>query len=231
MRATYFLTTLILMLAISGCASVEAPEQATAATTRLKASEQAAVATASLEVTEEATATTAPLAAPKQTATVAAPVTTPRPVSGGDAGQIYAAAIRQMYSVDHSFDEPSEFPLVYIVTATDDGTLLDAPATSPQNLAPELRQSIEAELTDLSFEIIWVESLQEVPVERSSGKIAEGQGIYITLGNILPQDDGTVQLPFYMLCGSLCISGKIYVLGEVDGAWQVTGSVGPEIMG
>jgi len=28
----------------------------------------------------------------------------------------------------------------------------------------------------------------------------------------------------------LCALGKIYILEQVDGAWQVTGSVGPEIM-
>ena len=37
-------------------------------------------------------------------------------------------------------------------------------------------------------------------------------------------------LPVFMVCGGLCALGKIYVLSEVDGAWQVTGSVGMEIM-
>ena len=80
------------------------------------------------------------------------------------------------FSNDHSFDDPQKFPLVYIVTTTDDGTTLDVPATSPQN-------------------------------------------------------DGTVQLPFYMLCGSVCLSGKVYVLGKIDGAWRVTGNVGVEVTG
>ena len=124
-----------------------------------------------------------------------------------------------------------EFPLVYIVSTTDDGTLLYAPATPPQKLAPELRGAIEAELADMLFEIIWVENLEEAPVNSSSGMIVEVQGIVITMGNILPQEDGTVHLPFYMLCGSLCLSGKTYVLEEVDGVWQVTGSVGVEIAG
>ena len=65
----------------------------------------------------------------------------------------------------------------------------------------------------------------------SNGMIAEGQGIVITRGNILPQDDGTVQLPFYMLRGSLCLSGKVYVLGKIDGAWRVTGNMRVEVMG
>ncbi len=48
---------------------------------------------------------------------------------------------------------------------------------------------------------------------------------------ILPQEVGTVHLPFYMLCDSLCLSGKTYVLEGVDGVWQVTGSVGAEVEG
>ena len=60
--------------------------------------------------------------------------------------------------------------------------------------------------------------------------MAEGEGIIISLGNIHAQDDGSVQLHFFMTCGGLCGIGKTYVLTQVDGAWQVTGSVGPEIM-
>ena len=64
----------------------------------------------------------------------------------------------------------------------------------------------------------------------SNGQIAEGEGIYITLGNLYPQDDGTVQLPIFMLCGGLCALGKTYVLSHIEGAWQITGSTGIEIM-
>jgi hypothetical protein len=60
--------------------------------------------------------------------------------------------------------------------------------------------------------------------------VAEGKGIVITLGNIHHQNDGTVQLSFFMTCGGLCGIGKVYVLGEAGGAWRVTGSVGPAIM-
>jgi hypothetical protein len=33
-----------------------------------------------------------------------------------------------------------------------------------------------------------------------------------------------------MTCGGLCGIGKTYVLSQAGDAWQVTGSVGPEIM-
>ena len=173
-------------------------------------------------------------AEPEQTPIVSTPVITLAPLNAADAAEIYAAAIRQMYSVNHSFGQPGEtpeFPLVYIVSTTDDGTLLLAPATPPQEIEPKLQQAIETELEDMLFDIIWVESFDDAPLDSSNGTIAGGQGIVITLGNILPQEEGTVHLPFYMVCGSLCVSGKTYVLAETTGTWQVTGSVGVEVEG
>lgn len=244
MRATNFLIALILMLAASACApvdlpekatsggtAVEASEQAAAATAPVKASEQTATVTAPVEATEPAATITTPPEAPEQTATVTVPVEAPEPLSGSDMGQIYATAVRQVYTVDHSFGgDPPDFSLVYIVTTTDDGSMLDAPVSAPQKLSAELQQAIAAGLTDLPFEIKWVESFDDVPVDPNNGQIAGGEGIVITLGNILPQDDDTVQLPFFMACGGLCALGKTYVLDEVGGQWQVTGSVGPEVM-
>ncbi len=246
-RGTQFFVTLMLILMAAGCTPVETSEQAAADSTpvgefeqivadsrAVEGSEQATAASTPVDTVEQAAPVNTAVAEPEQTATVSTPVDTLEPMSGYEAGQIYAAAIRQMYTIDFSFGEPGEppeFPLVYIVSTTDDGTLLYAPATPAQKLAPKLRQAIEAELADMLFEIIWVESFDEAPVGSSNGMIAEGQGIVITMGNILPQEDGTVHLPFYMLCGSLCLSGKTYVLEEVDGGWQVTGSVGAEIEG
>lgn len=257
MRVTKNLAALILILAAAGCRQSGVPEQTAAGSTPVEVAEQTtgdselagvsdsatmdgapedtteppAASSTPEDTLEQATAANTPADTPEQATAASKPMNTPEPLSDDDAGQIYAAAIREVYNVDHSFGgEPPDFPFVYIATTTDEGTLLDAPATPPQKLSPELQQIIEAELTDQPFEIIWVASLDEVPVDKSNGQVAEGKGIYITLGNVLPQDDGTVQLPFYMLCGGLCALGKVYVLADADGAWQVTGSVGPVIM-
>lgn len=154
----------------------------------------------------------------------------PSPDGSSDDAQIYAAAIRQIYTVDHSFGEPPGWPQVYVVNSTDDAVMPDAPVSPSQNLSPELLAAIEAELVDQPFELIWIDSVDEAPLDPSNGQIAEGEGIIITLGNIHPQNDGTIQVPFFMTCGGLCGIGKIYSLSQVDGAWRVTGSVGPEIM-
>jgi hypothetical protein len=117
------------------------------------------------------------------------------------------------------------------VSTTDDGTPLNAPATPPQKSTPELQQGITAELADMSFEIIRIERFSEASMDNCTGMIAEGQGIIITMGNILLREDGKVHLPFYMVRGSPCVSGKTYVLEKVGGAWQVAGSVGTEVQG
>jgi hypothetical protein len=60
-------------------------------------------------------------------------------------------------------------------------------------------------------------------------KIAEGAGMIIILGNIHPQDDGSVQLSFFMTCADMCGIGKNFVLNQDNDNWHVTGSVGAEI--
>ena len=143
---------------------------------------------------------------------------------------IYAAAVRRVYNHDFSFGDEAEFSLVYIISTTADGAGLEVPLTPPQTLSPALQQALTDELAEQPFEIIWVSSVEDVPVD-AQGRIAEGEGIYILLGNILPQADGTMHLPFFMVCGPLCLTGKTYVLSEVDGVWQVTGNVGVAIQG
>ncbi len=243
MKMTNLLIALLLILTAAGCAPADVSEQVQAAVTAVEASQLTVVNNTPLDAPGQTDPTGTPvetaeppgdagtpLDAPGQTDPTATPVETAVLSIEGAEGEIYAAAIRQVYNVDHSFGSPPGFPLVFISTTTDDGALLDAPWAAEQELRPELLQAVEAELADQPFEIIWVKSLDDVPMDESKARIADGQGIYITLGNILPQDDGTVQLPFFMYCGALCALGKIYVLTAVDGVWLVTGSVGMEIM-
>lgn len=152
------------------------------------------------------------------------------PAAGNDAAQIYAAAIREIYTVDHSFGEAPGWPLVYALTFTDDSTMFDGPKAPSETLPATLQEAIAAELSDLPFEMIWIDDFDEAPIDPTDGSVADGQGIIITLGNIHPQDDGSVQLSFFMTCGGLCGIGKTYILNQVGDAWQVTGSTGPEIM-
>lgn len=243
MKAVSLLFALMLVLVSAGCVAEEKGEEEASLRTLVLSAEQAAdsggggnapeqpTAASKVKGREQPSASGTPVDTAEPTAAVPPLQDTPEPLSSADEGHIYAAAIHQIYYVDHSFGgDPPDFPLVYIATTTDDGTMLDLPATLPQEFKPELMSLIESKLADFPFEVIWVESLNEVAVDPSNGAIAEGQGIYITLGNIYPQEDGTVQLPVFMFCGGLCAMGKTYVLTDVDGTWQVTGSVGMEIM-
>jgi len=235
---------LALLLAVSACTPTAVREEGTAVDTAVEASgqtdggaetantpEPTVPITAPADEPEPAGTATVPVETPESTVTAAKPADTPEPVSEDDAGEIYATAVREIYTIDHTFGgDPPEFSFVYIVTTTDGGTLLDTPATEPQELTAEVRQAIEAGVADLPFEVLWIADLDEAPVNPNNGAIAEGKGIVITLGNILMQEDGNVQLPVFMVCGGLCALGKTYVLEQVNGEWQVTGSVGPEIM-
>ncbi|MGB3713075.1 MAG: hypothetical protein WA996_01475 [Candidatus Promineifilaceae bacterium] len=154
----------------------------------------------------------------------------PGPTDVTSDAQIYATAIRQIYTVDHSFSEPPLWSLIYLVSTTNDSVMLDAPTGPPQNLPAALQKEIQAELADLPGELIWIDSLDDVLIDPADGQIAQGEGIVITLGNIHPQEDDSVQLPFFMTCGGLCGIGKTYTLNQLEGVWQMTGSVGPEIM-
>ena len=57
-------------------------------------------------------------------------------------------AIRQVYTVDHSFGEPPGWPLVYLVDGTDDAVMPGVSVAPAQNLAPELLAASQAELVD-----------------------------------------------------------------------------------
>ena len=152
---TNIIIMLILVLVMAGCTPGETAEQTATASTPVIEPEQEAVESGPAGGSEGATAVSTPVdtpeepiptktvtAEPQLTATVKQPVDKDEPLSDDKVGQFYAAAIRRMYSSDHSFGGPGEtpeYPLVYIVSTTDDGTLLFHPATQPEELSLEVR--------------------------------------------------------------------------------------------
>lgn len=153
----------------------------------------------------------------------------PSPAEASDDAQIYAAAIREIHAITPSRG------LVYLVTTTEDYTIFDAP-TAPSRLLPaDLQEAITAELADEPYQLIWIEAFDDASFDPANWRdvegwtIAEGDGMIITLGNIHPQDDGSVQLSFFMTCAQMCGIGKNFVLERYNGVWRVTGSVGPVI--
>lgn len=154
------------------------------------------------------------------------PTPAPLPILGEDEqAAIYAAVVRQLYTVDHTFGEPPNFPVVYLVRTTDDGVGdPDVPRAEPRALAEAVQTAVVDLLVDLPAEFLWVDDRGAVPLDANS--TVEGGGVILTLGNIHRQKDDSVLVPASLYFASLGAGGRTYVLEQVDGIWQVTGDTG-----
>jgi ABC-2 type transport system permease protein len=158
------------------------------------------------------------------------PVPTPTPTPAlieGDQVAIYAAVVRQLLTVDHTFgDVPPDFPVIYLLRSTDDGVGdPDAPQAEPRILPESVQSTMIAALDELSAEFLWVDDADEVPRDEDTGVVAGG-GAIITLGNIHFEEDGSVLISAKLYFSMLGATGKTYILERVDGTWQVTGDTG-----
>lgn len=142
--------------------------------------------------------------------------------------EIYALAVRQLVTVDHTFGQPPQFPQVYLLRQTDDSVGATGASANGQTIAPGDQQRIVSLLADLPPSFVWVDSRDAVPLDEVGG--VSGGGAMITLGNVSPQPDGTLHVPASIYIGSLAAGGQTYVLEAVDGVWQITGISGPAWM-
>jgi ABC-type transport system involved in multi-copper enzyme maturation permease subunit len=174
----------------------------------------------------EAPPTPTPAPTPTWTPQAVAPGQLPGSLSADEEAEVYAAVVRQLYSVDHTFDQPPNFPVVYLVRTTDDRVGdPDAPQAKPQTLSEALQDAILVELDDLPADFVWVDGEDEVPREGGAGAVLN-EGAIITLGNIHVQDDGSALVSARLYFAMLGATGKTYVLERIDGAWRVTGDTG-----
>jgi hypothetical protein len=149
---------------------------------------------------------------------------TPTEAKSEDA--IYAAVVRQLYTVDHTFGEPPNFPIVYLVRATDDGVGdPDAPQTNSNLVLSSVQVAITAALDDLPAEFVWVENFNDVPLDSITG-VVEGNGAIITLGNVHFQEDGSALVSASIYFANLGAGGLTYIVESIDGVWQVVGDTG-----
>lgn len=144
--------------------------------------------------------------------------------------EIYAVVARQLYTVDHTFgDIPPNWSMLYLITVTDDGvgdpnTLKNEPVTLEQAIQTGLATRLE----DLPAKIVWIETRETATLDPQTGAVENGQGAIITLGNIHPQEDGTLHVPASLYFASTGGTGKTYILTKIDGTWQITGTTGVE---
>ncbi len=148
------------------------------------------------------------------------------PAEAKSEADIYATVVRQLYTVDHGFGEPPNFPIIYLVEATDDGMGdPDAPQTESNVLLSSVQVAILAALDDLPTEFVWVGNFNEVPLDSNTG-VVEGNGAIITLGNIHFQEDESALVSASIYFANLGAVGLTYIVESIDGAWQVVGDTG-----
>jgi len=139
---------------------------------------------------------------------------------------IYAAVVRQLYTVDHTFGEPPNFPIIYLVGATDDSVGdPDAPQTNSNLLLRSIQEAITDALEDLPAEFVWVGNFNEVPLDSNTGAV-EGNGAIITLGNVHFQEDGSAFVSASIYIANLAAGGLTYIVERMDNTWQVVGDTG-----
>lgn len=141
-----------------------------------------------------------------------------------DEAGILAAVVRQVYTVDDTFGGNGKFPVVYLL-AVEDNEAGAIPYSSPARaLAAPTQQGVVAALTGLPVQFKWVDSAGEV--KRNSRGDVEGNAAIITVGQVRPQADGTVQVTASIYVGPLAAGGQTYILERQGDAWQVTGKTG-----
>jgi hypothetical protein len=140
-----------------------------------------------------------------------------------DQAAIYAAVVRQLYTVDHTFgDQPPNFPTAYLVQVTDDSVGdPEAARGDLYALSESLQAAIVAHLEDLPAEFVWVGDAVEVPRDPSTQAVAGG-GAIITLGNITMQEDGSARVSASLYFAMLGATGQTYILEQVDDTWQAS---------
>jgi ABC-2 type transport system permease protein len=148
--------------------------------------------------------------------------------------EIYSAVVREFYTVDHTYGIAPNFPVIYLLKNTDDTTGdPDAPKSESVRIPDEVQTQISELLSGeagagLPADIIWVESVDEVPYTATD--TVEGGGALIRLGNIIFQTDGSAMVSGSLEIAALAATGKTYILNSVDGDWIVTGNTGVQWM-
>ncbi|MBN1583485.1 MAG: ABC transporter permease subunit [Anaerolineae bacterium] len=171
----------------------------------------------------EVTPTPVPTQANAPVATVTPGLT--QALEPSDRAAIYTAVIRQQYTVDHTFGEPPNFPIVYLVKTTDDSIGdPDAPHAEPKTLPAEIREAVVDALADLPAPFVWVDDRDEVPMDAHS-TVLDG-GVVMTLGNIHQQADGRTLVSASLYFAALGAGGQTYIVEQVDGSWMVVGNTG-----
>jgi ABC-2 type transport system permease protein len=153
-------------------------------------------------------------------------------LSDDDLAAIYLAVVRQLYLVDHTFEQGHKFRAIYVLSTTDDSVGDPEAPRSEGGWIPGFVQQVVTEELAADAEIIapltWVQSRDEVPMDAND--TVEGGGVIFTLGNAHIQDDGSVLVSASLYFAALGAAGRTYILEQDDAGWHVVGQTGVEWM-
>ena len=150
----------------------------------------------------------------------------PADLSEADHAAIYTAVIRQIYLQDDTFGGTLRPPVLYLVRVTDDSVGdPDAERAASVGLSEAVQSQIDETLVGLPTQITWVDDRAHVALDPMTSAVI-GEGAIVTLGNIHPQDDGSVHVSGSIYVAMLAAGGQTYVLEQVEGTWEVMGTTG-----
>jgi ABC-2 type transport system permease protein len=144
-------------------------------------------------------------------------------ISPSDEASIYSALLQYIYGFDANLTTSSQdLHKLYMAMSTDDS--LAVPGYSWEESRPlgeELIAAINAELANLPVLVKWVEMSAETTfIDPESGAEITNDPVMV-LGIIYLQEDGSVLVTSAMHTPIAGVAGHSYILGLVDGTWQV----------
>jgi hypothetical protein len=145
-----------------------------------------------------------------------------------DETAIYAVIIRQLATVDDTFGGNLNPETLYVIKNTDDsaGNPVEGQQSDAQKITETMQSEISNILNDLSAEIIWIDRFEDAEFEETEFEVKRG-GAIITLGNIYPKEDGSVQVAGSIYIANLAAGGTTYILEKSSGSWEIAGHAGP----
>ncbi len=143
---------------------------------------------------------------------------------------IYASALRQAFTHDHTFGRGKPpFRRIYVVEARLEGSRFPRSASSEERLTPPMKSGIARALADLPP----VEFVATGDDARTGRTIAErrvkNRGAIYSLGPIVGFGD-RVEVESHMWCGVLCALSLVYIVERTGDEWRVTGDTGTRVI-
>jgi len=145
-----------------------------------------------------------------------------------DEAAIYTSVIRQLATVDDTFGGNLNPETLYVIENTDDsaGNPVEGQQSDTRMITETMQIEISSMLNDLPIEIIWIDRFEDAEFEETGFEVKRG-GAIITLGNIYPKEDGSVQVAGSIYIANLAAGGTTYILEKSSGSWKIAGHAGP----